>query len=52
MSAGLMETFEMSRLMMRAEIALKCCGYRNCLLRVVIGIEMCFHGLSVQIFLT
>lgn len=49
MSASLMELFEMSRLMMRAEIALKCCGYRNCLLRVVVGIEMCFRGLSVEI---
>lgn len=49
MSASLMEIFEMSRLMMRAEIALKCCGYRNCLLRVVAGIEMCFRGLSVEI---
>lgn len=49
MSASLMEIFEMSRLMLRAEIALKCCGYRNCLLRVVVGIEMCFRGLSVEI---
>lgn len=49
MSASLMEIFEMSRLMMRAEIALKCCGYRNCLLRAVVGIEICFPGLSVEI---
>lgn len=49
MSASLMEIFEMSRLMMRAEIALKCCGYRNCLLIVVVSIEMCFRGLSVEI---